>query len=162
VAKEHSTLVIGVGNPLRRDDGAGLAVAGWLKQRLPDTIVVLQHDGDGADLMEAWRGAAMVVLVDAACAGALPGTVYRFDAEETELPRGIFHYSSHLFGVAEAVEMARALNRLPERIIVYGIEGASFAHGEKLSPEVANAVAEVAHRIFTELTMTLPAKPLAS
>ena len=52
--------------------------------------------------------------------------------------------STHAFGVADAVELARALGRLPGRLDVYAIEGASFAAGDRLSPAVERAVAELA------------------
>jgi len=113
--------------------------------------MTLQLDSDGVSLMEAWRDFERVILVDAACSGAVPGAIHRFDATQSELPCGLFHYSSHLFGVAEAVELARQLGRLSERLVVYGIEGAMFAYGEGLSAGVAEAVERVAHGILVEL-----------
>ena len=58
----------------------------------------------------------------------------------TPLPRGALGMSTHGFGLAEALELARALGQLPRRCIVYAIEGASFETGAPLSPEVAAAV----------------------
>jgi len=149
--EKPAVLVIGVGNRLRGDDGAGPAVIQHLQHRLPPSVMTLQLDSDGVSLMEAWRDFERVILVDAACSGAVPGFIHRFDVSQSELPRGLFHYSSHLFGVAEAVELARQLGRLPKRLVVYGIEGAGFAYGEGLSAEVAAAVEQVAHRILVEL-----------
>ena len=149
--EKPAVLVIGVGNPLRGDDGAGPAVIQCLQNRLPPSVATLQLDSDGVSLIEAWRDFERVILVDAAGSGAVPGFIHRFDVSRTELPRGLFHYSSHLFGVAEAVELARQLGRLPERLVVYGIEGAVFAYGEGLSAAVAAAVERVAHEIIVEL-----------
>jgi hydrogenase maturation protease len=149
--EKPAVLVIGVGNPLRGDDGAGAAVIQRLQNRLPASVATLQMDSDGVSLMEAWRGFERVILVDAACSGAAPDAIHRFDASRTELPRGLFHYSSHLFGVAEAVELARQLGRLPKRLVVYGIEGAVFTYGEGLSAAVAAAVEQVASAIAIEL-----------
>ena len=149
--EKPTTLIIGVGNPLRGDDDAGAAVIQRLQNRLPPSAKTLQLDSDGVSLMEAWRGFEQVILVDAACSGAAPGAIHRFDANRTELPRGLFHYSSHLFGVAEAVELARQLERLPERLVVYGIEGTAFAYGEGLSAAVAEAMERVAMAILAEL-----------
>lgn len=97
--------------------------------------------------MEAWQGRDFVILVDAALSGAAVGTVHRFDAAETEIPAGLFHYSSHQFAVAEAVEMARVLGRLPRRLLVFGIEGGDFSYSQELSPEVAEAVDRVVEEI---------------
>ena len=149
--EKPAVLVIGIGNSLRGDDGAGPAVIQRLQNRLPSSVITLQLDSDGVSLMEAWRDFERVILVDAAGSGAVPGTIDRFDASRTELPRGLFHYSSHLFGVAEAVELARQLGRLPKRLVVYGIEGAAFGYGEGLSAGVAAAVERVASAIAIEL-----------
>lgn len=133
-------LVLGIGNRFRHDDGVGPVIA----ERLGASgIATRVESGEGAELMEAWQGFPHVVLVDAASSGAAAGTLHRFEAAETRLPTGLFHYSSHLFSVAEAIEMARILGRLPGRMTVYGIEGRDFSYGEGLSVEVV-AAADVA------------------
>ena len=137
-------LCIGVGNAYRRDDAAGLEVAALLS----DThLTVRQLSGEGAQLMAAWRDAPRVVVIDAVSSGGVPGTVHRLDAASEPLPARFFRCSSHAFGVAEAVEMARALAELPPELTIFGIEGADFGAGVGLSPPVAAAVADVAVRI---------------
>ena len=90
-------------------------------------------------------------LVDACASGAPAGTVRRFDVAETPLPAAAFGLSSHGLGLAEAIELARALGLLPPSCVVYAIEGQSFAIGAPLSPPVATAVAAVAARLRVEI-----------
>lgn len=142
------TLVIGVGNRFRSDDAAGVLVADRLRAQGYSAV---EMSGEGASLIEAWNPEQTVVLIDAAASGAVAGTVHRFDASTSTVPTGLFHYSSHQFAVAEAVEMARVLGRLPKRLIVYGIEGAFFGYGEAVTPNVAGAIVDVAERIAVEL-----------
>jgi hydrogenase maturation protease len=142
-------MVIGVGNRWRRDDAAGLAVAQLLAGRLP--VQVLEREGEPAGLIDAWNGTDAVWLVDAVASGSPPGTVQRIDVAEQELPPDLFRASTHHLGLAEAVELARALGRLPERIVFYGIEGRSFEAGEGLTPAVEDAVGEVAEAIRKEV-----------
>lgn len=140
--------VVGVGNRYRRDDGVGP----WVVDRLQAVGVSAQeHSGEGAGLIELFEACERVVLVDAAMSGAAPGTIHRFDATTDTIPKAFFRYSSHLFGVAEAVEMARALGRLPRQLLVFGIEGADFGHGETLSPPVDAAAAAVVRTIRAEV-----------
>ena len=80
------------------------------------------------------------MVVDAAASGASPGTVHRFDARAAPLPAAHLRSSTHAFGVADAVELARALGRLPGRLDVYAIEGGDFSLGAGLTPPVAAAV----------------------
>jgi hydrogenase maturation protease len=145
----RATLVIGVGNRDRGDDGAGPELARRLKRRAPAADV--RECAGGYELVELWRGAAQVVLVDAARGGGRPGAVRRFEAHRAALPSWLGRASSHDVGVAEAIELARSLGVLPERVLVYAIEARDFRHGAPLSPPVRRAVARVAARIAREL-----------
>ena len=147
-------LIIGLGNDYRSDDGVGRVVARRLRAESLDAVGILEETGEGAALIEAWRGADFVILVDAVHSGGEPGTIYRIDAQAEEIPRSFFHYSTHAFSLPEAVEMARALGQLPRRVVVYGIEGTNFASGIGLSPEIETAAEETAHRVKAELCMS--------
>ena len=143
-------LVIGVGNDYRSDDGVGLAVVRLLKgKELPDTLC-LESDGDGTTLMETWSQASRVIIIDAISSGAQPGTIHRFDALTQPLPTSYSFSSTHAFGVAEAIQLARTLGQLPASLIVYGIEGKHFVAGTELSPEVERAVQEVVEQVKRE------------
>ncbi|HQF30290.1 MAG TPA: hydrogenase maturation protease [Hyphomicrobiales bacterium] len=137
-------LVIGVGNRLRGDDAAGPIVA----ERLAEMgIAAIERDGDGTRLLETMEGADEIVIVDAMRSGAAPGTIRRIDAVREPVPAGAFHYSSHAFGVAEAIETARAIGILPARLVLYGIEGARFDFGAPVDAAVAEAIAGVVSEI---------------
>jgi hydrogenase maturation protease len=144
-------VVVGVGNELRGDDAVGLAVARRLRGRLPDVVELVECEQEPSRLLDAWAGADVAFVVDAAGSGGEPGTIFRFDASAEPVPARVFRSSTHAFGVGEAVELARALGRLPERIVVYGVEGSDFTAGAPLSAEVAAAVELVAARVEEEL-----------
>lgn len=141
-------LVIGVGNRMRRDDGAGPAVLDALAARGIETVEV---NGDCAQLIELWDGRPLVHVVDAMRSNAVAGAVLRLDAAQDSIPCASFPNTSHLIGVAEAAEIARYLGRRPDRLIVWGIEGAAFDHGETMSRAVTAAVGQVADRLAAEL-----------
>ncbi|MFN3532902.1 MAG: hydrogenase maturation protease [Candidatus Brocadia sp.] len=140
---KHGILIIGIGNAYRGDDAVGLHVAQYLKKQARDHVHVIEESGDGTALMYCWKNADTVILIDAVYSGARPGTIHRFDAHTQPIPTNFFHYSTHAFGVAEAIELARALNLLPSRLTVYGIEGKCFEAGIGLSREVEKAAEEV-------------------
>jgi hydrogenase maturation protease len=143
--------VICVGNAFRGDDGAGLEVAKLLRGALPDGVELLEREGEPTGTIDTFEGAEALWLVDAVSSGAPGGTVHRLDAGEQDFPAGLFRASTHAFGLAEAVELARALGRLPARTVVFGIEGARFEAGDDLSPEVAAAVPKVAEALREEV-----------
>ncbi len=145
-----AAIVVGIGNTFRSDDGVGIWVARRIREQLPDTVSVVEATGEAGALLEAWQGAAFVILIDAVRSGAAPGAIHRFDAPTERVQSISFPGSTHSLGVGEAIELARALNRLPPRLIIYGIEGGHFGPGEELSAAVARSAAEVAERILSE------------
>jgi hydrogenase maturation protease len=149
-------IVIGVGNAYRGDDAVGLAVAERVRGSTPADVLVRECEQEPTRLVDAWEGADLAVVVDACAGGAEPGTVHRFDVAEGPLPARVFRSSTHAFGVGDAVELARALGRLPGRLVVYGVEGEDFATGAGLSAPVAGAVAGVAHAIAADLEEEVP------
>jgi len=143
-------LIIGVGNTYRADDGVGIAIARQLSRQILPEVKVIEEGGEGTALVEAWKGYDFVIVVDAIQSGAPPGSIRRFDVSDEKIPSEFFRHSTHAFGVSGAIELARTLNELPSRLIVYGIEGHSFSPGLELSPIVAKVVPSVAAQILFE------------
>lgn len=143
--------VIGLGNRGRGDDAVGRMVAAGLRGRVPAGVHVIEHDGESAGLLEYLRGADAVYLVDAAVSGAAPGAIRCFDVLEAKLPALQGSTSTHALGLAEAVELARALGQLPARCLVYVVEAGSFEAGARLSPAVAAAVDTLIARILGDI-----------
>ena len=150
------TVVLGVGNPDRGDDAVGRVVARLLRSRLRSDIEIAELDGEATAILGALQGSERAWLIDAAQSGARAGTIHRIDCcvAGAVIPRSTV--SSHGFGVAEAIALARTLGMLPPRCIVYAIEAAGFIHGAPLSPAVAHAALDVADRILAELTPPPP------
>jgi hydrogenase maturation protease len=147
-------LVLGLGNPDRGDDGAGRAAARALRPLLPADVEVTETDGEMTDLLGRLEQADAAFVIDACLSGAPAGTLHRFDVAAAPLPENGFSVSSHGLGLHAAVELARALDQLPGRCVVYAVEGKSFEAGAPLSPAVAAAAAEAAERVRAEIAAT--------
>lgn len=143
--------VICIGNEFRGDDGVGLIIAKQLRELDSSELAVIEESGEGASLMDAWEERDLAIIVDASNSGAKAGTVFRFDAHKQAIPSAFFHYSTHAFSVAEAVELARSLEKLPPGLIIYAIEGKNFEAGAAISPEVEGAVGPVIERLLSEI-----------
>ena len=144
-------MVIGIGNRWRRDDAAGPEVARRLREADPPGVQVLEQEGEPIALLAAWSGAEEALVIDGVSSGASPGTLHRFDVAEGPLPAEFFSGSTHTLGVPDAVELARELDRLPKRLVVYGIEGEDFAAGEGLTPKVEASVERLAAQLLAEM-----------
>jgi hydrogenase maturation protease len=151
---------MGVGNPLRGDDGAGIEVLRRLRNLLDgDRVEFVEVAGDGTELMSAWDGFRSVYIFDAMMSRGEPGRLHRFEATAQAIPFDRFKYSSHAFGLAEAIELGKALGKLPQKVIVYGIEGSNFGRGERITDPVMNGVAQVVSRVQHEMREDLRAIP---
>jgi len=155
MSQRRRICVIGAGNPLRGDDAAGLLAARRLRGRWGDAVTIIESDGEGTALIDAWDGADAVIIIDAARSSAAPGAISRFDASAAPVPARSLHDSTHHVGVAEATELARALGRLPARVIVFGIEGVAFGAGEAMSAQVERALDDVVERVSAEIESLL-------
>ncbi len=146
-------MVIALGNALRHDDAAGLAVMRKLRARPSLAGVALcEHEGETLALLDLWAGAGAVVLIDAASSGAQAGTIHRFDASFEPIPAWARdRASTHAVDLGEAIELARALGRLPARTIVYALEGQRFDAGSGLSEDVQAAIAVLADTVLDEV-----------
>lgn len=143
--------IVGIGNRWRGDDGVGLVVAERLRGRVSSGVELYEQDGDATALTDAAESADALLIIDSTSTGADPGTVTRFDVSERELHERPFRSSTHVIGLGESLELARALGRLPLRVVVIGIEGGDFSVGEGLSPAVEKAISGVVETIEAEL-----------
>jgi hydrogenase maturation protease len=145
--------VIGIGNPQRGDDAAGHCVIAALAADPPPGCELATARGDMLALFERWAEADAVILVDAMAPGETPGRITRIDAGRAVISPVLDNFvSSHVFNLAETIELARALGRLPRRLTVFGIEGATFIAGGALSAAVAAALPELIRCVREECT----------
>jgi hydrogenase maturation protease len=144
-------LIAGVGNAFRGDDAAGLAVAEMLALKALPDVEIISHSGEGGSLMALWESRHAVLLIDCVQSGSTPGRIHRFVAERQCVPSDFFHYSTHAFGVAEAIELSRILGTLPAHLVVFGIEGVQFDLAGVLSPAVQVAARDVVDLVLDEL-----------
>jgi len=146
------TLVIGLGNPLRGDDGVGLRVVEHLARRaLPEQVTLLDGGAGGLELLHMMEGWDRVVLVDAAELGRESGDVVRFTPDQVQLAETEDRFSLHHAGLAEVLALARALNQALPTIVVFGVQPWRLEWEEGLSPAVEAAVPVLVEAILREV-----------
>lgn len=142
-------LVIGIGNSFRRDDGVGLAVADEVARRNLPGVEVMTAIGEPGAILDAWAGLPTVVVVDAAVsADATPGRIRRWTPDASGDSAAT---SSHAFGLAKTFALARALGRLPDRLVVLTVDIADYGLGPGLSAPVAACVTDAVDAVLAEL-----------
>lgn len=141
-------LIIGLGNPDRGDDAAGLMVARRLVER---GISSIEHLGGTLDLIQILQNIECAVIVDAVVSGALAGTVHAWDARVINCRDKMFRSSTHMFGLGDVIELARALDWLPKELTIYGIEAAQFVAGAPPSCQVLAGIEHAVQQIASQV-----------
>ena len=153
------TVVVGVGNEFRSDDGAGPEVIARLRARQPGDarlsgVTLALSDGEPGRMIDLWEGARLAVVVDAVRDTTMPpGHRYQLTVDALA---GVADgaASSHAIGLGDTVELARVLGRLPARLTVLAVVGRDFSFGTELTAEVAAAVAELVEQVCEIVRLT--------
>jgi len=154
--ERRRVVVIGVGNEFRRDDGIGPEVLSRLHGQAADGVRLVASDGEPARMIEAWDGAWLAVVIDAVLVdprppvGPCPGRLHRIVVDRASAGE-VHTVSSHGLGLGESVALARALDRMPERLIVHAVEVTDVGHGVGLTPAVAAAADALTVAVLADL-----------
>ena len=134
--------VIGIGNSLAADDGAGPAVVEeLLRHPIPDSVEVISAGADGLAAIQYMEDDGDVIIVDAVCMGARPGTVLTFPAKTAKVRIRADVLSLHGIGLSYALELADKM-RMPARVTIVGIEPETVDPCREMSEAVRRAVNE--------------------
>jgi hydrogenase maturation protease len=149
-----STLIIGLGNPLRGDDGVGVCVAQMLAQQaLPNDVEVVDGGTQGLGLVNLMEGRRRIILVDAADVGKNPGQFIRFTLDNAVLRSDDRPLSIHTAGLREALLMAEALKVLPDEVVIFGMQPANLDWINALSSEVKATLPDLIAAVLSELAV---------
>jgi hydrogenase maturation protease len=134
--REETCLVVGVGNPLRRDDGAGPGVVRRLAScSLPPGTALEEREADIFVILEEMHRYGRVIVVDAVDMGSTPGTTRIFAPDEAAVHIRSDTLSTHGFGIRELIAFAEEL-QVPAELLVAGIQAKDVSFGEGMSGEV--------------------------
>jgi len=152
--------IIGLGSP-HGDDRIGWELVRLLEAEAPvdDSLQLHACATVGGDLLEFWKDAELAIIVDAMRSEAPPGTLQRFELHprnELSAMATVQTVSSHGLDLPELIELAEALDRLPRRLVLIGVEIAACAPFEPLSvqaqatlPNLVRAVHAVCETVRT-------------
>lgn len=143
-----SVRVIGLGNPMRSDDGVGRFVLALLTGRVPGGVTLIEGPREATGLLPLWRGAKLAIVLDAVRSGRAPGTVVSWRPHDGPLPAAWRPTSTHAISLREAIALGEAMGELPEDLWVVGVEGDRFDVGSSLTPRVESGAQEAAGMVL--------------
>jgi len=145
-----NVLVLGLGNILLSDEGAGVKAIEELQNKYDCSGAVEFVDGGtiGLELLSYFEGRSHILIIDAVKTGREPGTIVRIDD-----PPAYFSSktSPHQIGLADVMGIAVITDIMPKNIALFGIEPKQLSTGLELSPEVARNLSQLVDMVADEL-----------
>lgn len=146
-------VILGLGNPLARDEGLGPRAVERLEARgLPEGVLAIDAGTDLLAVLGEAAGAGRLILIDAMQAGGAPGTVYRLTLDEL-LDRAAAApdwASAHALTLVGTIRLARKVKMNLPPAVVFGVEPGEVAFGEGLSPAVEAALGPLLDAVLAE------------
>lgn len=147
-----NVLVLGIGNLLLQDEGAGVRVIEELEKKyeMPVGVELLDGGTSGIELLHYIEEKNVLILVDVVRNGGSSGTTYRFEGEEVP---ALFQnkISPHQLGISDLLATARLIDKMPEKVVLFGIEPECIDTGLELTAEIASKIPEMVEQIADEI-----------
>jgi hydrogenase maturation protease len=152
-AARVSSLILGVGSPLRGDDALGILAVQRLRAHphLPPGVDVIDGGTDGLGLVPVIEAYERVIIVDAVEMGLPAGTIRRLSWDEVRLIHQEGVLSLHQSGLADALLLAQALHVLPPELVIYGVQPHNTGWDEPVSESVERALPELIASLIDEV-----------
>ena len=148
------TLILGIGNPILKDDGVGPRLIEELRKLIADPDITLQDTSlSGINLMEMLIGFDRAIIIDAIKSGSKPGQIYRLTTQDFATSQKET-FSEHNMSLFQSIELGRKLALcMPNEVVIIAIEAENVTDfGEGLTPKVEKAVPAAIKQVLEELT----------
>lgn len=144
--------IVGVGNLLLSDDGAGIHAVRRFERdaRVASVARIIDGGTIGTDLLAEVCGCEKLLIVDAVDAGLPPGTTIRMDFSGPDSQK-IESRNAHQSGIPGLLDDLRLLGQGPCQVVLVGVQPGAMGWGTELSPEVAGALPVVSAEVARQL-----------
>jgi hydrogenase maturation protease len=153
---QPQTLVLALGNPIRSDDGVGIAALRCLEEdpRVPGAVDLVEGGTKGLELVSFISGVSRLLVLDAVDVGAVAGTVVCIRGSELRSLPG--NGNVHDLALADILNALRLLGQEPQEIILLGIQPGSTELGTSLSESVESSLPLLVEAAIEQLSLGAP------
>lgn len=151
--EKPKTLVLGIGNTIRGDDGVGIQIATEYRHKIDqDQVTVAESCSSGLSLLDFLAGYEQVIIIDAIhTVDGKPGDIYRIQPETFQYTRHLAF--AHDVSLANVLQIGRRVGLvMPNEIVIFAVEVADTGtFGEDCTPSVRQAIPQCVDMILEEL-----------
>jgi hydrogenase maturation protease len=151
---KKAVIVIGLGNTLMSDEGAGVRVVHRLSDFAGEfpSVDFAEAGTGGMSILHLIRGKDKAIFIDCARMGEEPGVIRKFTPQEIKSTKVLMHQSLHEADLIKIINIADKLGQCPAEIIIFGIEPQSVKPGCELSKTLTDRLDEYVTTVRKELT----------
>jgi hydrogenase maturation protease len=153
MGKRKDVVVVGLGNLLMTDEGAGLHVIYELmamSERF-DHVEFIELGSSAMSVVHAIAGRQKAILIDCAHMNQPAGTIRRFTPDDVISKKEAADFSLHEGDLLGELVLSRQLGEYPDEVIIFGIQPKSMLPGEDLSPELRERLESYIEMVGKEL-----------
>ncbi|HER44077.1 MAG TPA: hydrogenase maturation protease, partial [Candidatus Eisenbacteria bacterium] len=151
------TIVLGLGNTILSDDGAGIYAARAAREGLAGRADVVEAELAGFDLIEILEGYGRAIIIDAIdLDGEAPGSVFRLSPDDLRITPRLASF--HDIDIVTAVALGKRLGlEMPSEILIYAVQVKdALTLNEGCTPDVEAAIPALAAEICSEVRGEVP------
>jgi hydrogenase maturation protease len=135
--------VIGIGNPLRRDDGIGIILLEKIKEQkkeLPNEVEFIDGGTGGMSLLHIFACFDSILIIDAVQMNTTPGTYKIFTADDILINKNNFFISTHEHQLQQVIEMSKYLGEFPKDFFIFGIQPKDTSYSKNLTNDLQTKI----------------------
>jgi hydrogenase maturation protease len=156
-ATPRKVAIVGVGNLLLSDEGVGIHAARALREiSISPRVKVFELGTRGLEILEAIEGFKKAIIIDAVKSGASPGSIRRWQLGEVLDPSVPQMISLHEIDLLKTLRIGKATAKLPDEVIIIGVEPKTLSPGLDLSPELKAKLQEIVELVLKESLNAFP------
>lgn len=128
--------VIGIGNPLRADDGIGIRLLEEIierKKEFSKNIDFIDGGTGGISILPIFSNYDVIVIVDAVNFGEKPGEFKWFKASDVKSDKRLLEFTTHGNDFLKVIELSKSISKKPKTFFIFGIQPEDTMIGENLS-----------------------------
>jgi len=146
--------VIGIGNPLRKDDGIGIVLLEKLiekKDELPDNIEFIDGGTGGMNILHLLGHFDIAIILDAVNFDGHHGESKLFTLDEVQSQKISLGMSTHESDLFKVIQLSKELKECPDELFIFGIQPKDISFGSNLSSELQHNIKPLLIRLKTEI-----------
>ena len=156
---KYKILVVGLGNPLRADDGLGLKAIEILKEESwTSEVLFLKIGTSPINYLPQIKEAQNIIVIDAIQGGKKTGSIYQLTLDNLN-HQSTEYVNAHSYSLPQVITLAKEISNLPQKVLFYGLEPEDLSFNNHLSPSIKKNLPQLIKKIRKAIDYLIKQSP---